>query len=224
MFDFSGTLMRVEPAETWLRAALAAEGVRATDEDITAYARQLEAAGALPGSTQPDPVPPHVAPLWARRDNSAAEYRAAYLGLSRTVALPWDVHDALHDRHLVPEAWQPYPDTERVLRALRAQGVPVAVVSNIGWDLRPVFRAHGLDGLVDVFVLSYELGTGKPDPLLFRTACEALGLPPGEVAMVGDNRVADGAAAALGCPLLLVDHLPVASRPDALLGVLDLIG
>jgi HAD superfamily hydrolase (TIGR01493 family) len=222
MFDFSGTLMRVEPSESWLRSTLAAEGIPASDEEVTAYARELDRAGALAGGAPPERIPPQLEALWERRDISAADHRAAYTGLSRTVALPWDLHDTLYDRHMLPAAWMPYPDTARVLRALRERSAPVAVVSNIGWDLRPVFRAHGLDNLVDAFVLSFEHGVQKPDPRLFRIACEALGLPPRDVAMVGDSRSADGGAAALGCPVFLVDHLPVAARPDALLGVLGL--
>jgi putative hydrolase of the HAD superfamily len=41
--------------------------------------------------------------------------------------------------------------------------------------------------------------------------------------MVGDDRVADAGAAALGCPVHLVDHLPVDRRPNALRAVLDLV-
>jgi len=98
------------------------------------------------------------------------------------------------------------------------------VVSNIGWDLRPVFRAHGLDPYVDAYVLSYEHGVQKPDARLFKTACAALGVEPGDVLMVGDDRRADGGAAALGCGVHFVDHLPVAGRPDGLRPVLDLVG
>jgi putative hydrolase of the HAD superfamily len=99
----------------------------------------------------------------------------------------------------------------------------VGVVSNIGWDLRPVFRAHGLDPYVDAYVLSYEHGIQKPDPRLFKTACTALGVEPRDVLMVGDDRRADGGAAALGCGVHFVDHLPAAQRPDALRPVLDLV-
>lgn len=224
MFDFSGTVFRIEPCEDWLRAVLADEGIEADPETVTGYARRLERAGAQPGGARPERIPPHLAAAWADRDLTAELHRAAYTGLSRTAGLPWDVHDALYDRQSAPEAWAPYPDAAEVLGALRERGVPVAIVSNIGWDLRPVFRAHGLDALVDVFVLSCEHGAQKPDPRLFRVACEALGAAPERTLMVGDDRTADGGAAALGCPVLLVDHLPVAERPDALRGVLDLIG
>ncbi|MFF3920439.1 hypothetical protein ACFYZB_44990 [Streptomyces sp. NPDC001852] len=52
-------------------------------------------------------------------------------------------------------AWQPYPDTEETLRALHGRGIPVPVVSNIGWDMRRVFRDHGVDDLVDASFLSF---------------------------------------------------------------------
>lgn len=224
MFDFSGTLFRIEPAESWLRAVLAGAGLAAGDDEIAAYADRLERAGAQPGGAMPGNVPPALADLWRDGDLSARWHRAAYTGLSRAAGLPWDVHDALYDRHSTPAAWQPYPDAAGVLGALRSRRVPVAVVSNIGWDLRPVFAAHGLDTFVDAFVLSYEQGVKKPDPRIFRTACDALGLPPENTLMVGDDARADAGAAALGCPVLLVAHRPVADRPGALRGVLDLIG
>ena len=76
-----------------------------------------------------------------------------------------------------PRPGGPTPTPRGAGRAAR-RGVRMAVVSNIGWDLRPVFRAHGLDPLVDAYVLSYEHGVQKPDPRLFRAACDALGVDP----------------------------------------------
>ncbi|KOV89501.1 HAD family hydrolase [Streptomyces sp. NRRL B-3648] len=224
LFDFSGTLFRIESAESWLRAVLAERGHTLPDLELTRAARALEAAGGLPGGPEPVDLPADLAGLWAVRDESAELHRAAYTGLSRRVPLPDPgLYDALYDRHMAPAAWSPYPDAEKVLRTLRERGVGVGVVSNIGWDLRPVFRAHGLDAYVDQYVLSYEHGVQKPDPRLFSAACAALGADPRRVVMVGDNRTADGGAAALGCRVHFVDHLPVDRRPDALLPVLDLV-
>jgi putative hydrolase of the HAD superfamily len=223
MFDFSGTLFRIEPCEKWLRAVLAQEGVAADEAEVARCARRLAQVGAQPGGASPDHLPPHLVRLWEDRDLSAVHHRAAYTGLSRTADLPWDVHDALYARHMTPAAWRPYPDTAEVLAALRGRGVPVAVVSNIGWDLRPVFTAYGVDGDVAEFVLSFEHGVQKPDPRIFRIACEALGAAPQDTLMVGDDRVADAGAAALGCPVFMVDPLPVAERPGALGDVLDLL-
>ncbi|MGW3017955.1 HAD family hydrolase [Streptomyces longwoodensis] len=223
LFDFSGTLFRIESAGSWLRATLDETGATLPEAELEGTARALEAAGALPGGAAPQRVPEELAELWRRRDESAALHRAAYTGLARRVPLPDPaLYDALYERHMNPAAWAPYPDAAEVLRTLVDRGVRVGVVSNIGWDLRPVFRAHGLDPHVDAYVLSYEHGVQKPDPRLFRVACEALGADPRRTLMVGDNRRADGGAAALGCAVHFVDHLPARLRPDALRPVPDL--
>ncbi|MEU5311309.1 HAD-IA family hydrolase [Streptomyces sp. NPDC021562] len=225
LFDFSGTLFRVESTESWLRAVLSAAEVDCPEGEVLDAARALEVAGALPGGANPVALPEELAGVWAVRDESAELHRAAYTGLSRRVPLPDPaLHDALYERHMNPAAWTPYPDTEEVLRTLRGHGVGIGVVSNIGWDLRPVFRAHGLDAYVDTYVMSYEHGVQKPDPRLFAVALDALGAEPAGTVMVGDSRAADGGAAALGCRVHFVDHLPVDERPDALLPVLDLVG
>lgn len=225
LFDFSGTLFRAESTESWLRAVLAEADLGLPEPELAKTVRALEAVGALPGGDHPPRVPADLAEAWATRDVSAALHRAAYTGLVRQVALPGTgLHEALYDRHMVPAAWAPYPDAAEVLRALRERGIGVGVVSNIGWDLRPVFREHGLDPYVDAYALSYEHGIQKPDPRLFAAACELLGADPRDTLMVGDNRHADGGAAALGCGVHFVDHLPVTERPDGLRPVLDLTG
>jgi putative hydrolase of the HAD superfamily len=224
MFDFSGTVFRIEPCADWLRGALEAAGVEAPDDEIAYWAERLERFGAQPGGATPAGWRPEAEAAWEQRDLTAELHRHAYRVQSRASGLPWDIHDVLYDRHMSPAAWRPYPDAAEVLAELRARGVPVAVVSNIGWDLRPVFREHGLDRFVDVFVLSFEHGVRKPDPRLFRIACEGLGLPPETVAMVGDDPHADTGASALGCPVHLVDPLPVDQRPDGLRPVLAAFG
>ncbi|MDL5199986.1 HAD family hydrolase [Streptomyces sp. ALI-76-A] len=226
LFDFSGTLFRIESGESWLRAVLARTGLSLPEPELLRAAQALERVGALPGGSSAIlPVPDELASVWEIRDKSAELHRAAYTGLSRRVPLPDPaLHDALYDRHMTPAAWAPYPDAAEVLRALRERGIGVGVVSNIGWDLRPVFREHGLDAHVDTYVLSYEHGIQKPDPRLFEIACAALGADPRDTLMVGDDRRADGGAAALGCGVHFVDHLPVTQRPDGLRPVLDLVG
>ncbi|MFD3620769.1 HAD family hydrolase [Streptomyces sp. NPDC058676] len=226
LFDFSGTLFRIESAESWLRAVLAETELSLDEPKLLQKAQALERVGALPGGTHPvEAVPDGLAHLWESRDKSAELHRAAYTGVARQVPLPDPaLYDALYDRHMTPAAWSPYADAAEVLRALRERGIGVGVVSNIGWDLRPVFREHGLDSCVDAYVLSYEHGIQKPDPRLFATACAALGVEPQDTLMVGDDRRADGGAAALGCGVHFVDHLPVTERPDGLRPVLDLVG
>ncbi|MFD7014277.1 HAD family hydrolase [Streptomyces sp. NPDC059161] len=225
LFDFSGTLFRIEPVGDWLSAVLDSCGITLPDDELAACARELEEAGALPGGANPLRLPEHLAELWPVRDRSTELHRETYTALARQVALPDPrLYDLLYERHMTPAAWRPYPDTKAVLAGLRERGIPVGVVSNIGWDLRPVFRAHGLDSFVDAYLLSFEHAVQKPHERLFQLACDALGQDPREVLMVGDDRRADGGAAALGCAVHFVDHLPVDERPDALRPVLALAG
>lgn len=224
LFDFSGTLFRIESTGSWLRAVLREAGLPLPAAEFERLAEDLERAGALPGGARPDRVPSRLAELWAQRDRGAAQHRAAFTGLSREVRLPDPLlHDALYDRHMRPEAWRPYADAAEVLTGLRERGIRVAVVSNIGWDLRPVFRAHGLDPYVDAYTLSYEHEIQKPDPRLFARACETLGVDPADALMVGDDRHADAGATAVGCAVHFVDPLPVDRRPDGLRPVLGLV-
>ncbi|MFE7115498.1 HAD family hydrolase [Streptomyces sp. NPDC057654] len=225
LFDFSGTLFHAEPTQSWLRAALRDTGTHVDEEESARLVQLLDEAGAMPGGAAPRAVPAHLADAWARRDESAELHRAAYTGLAREVQLPRpELYEALYARHMEPAAWHPYQDAAYVLAALRHRGIRTAVVSNIGWDLRPVFRAHGLDADVDAYVLSYEHGVQKPHPRLFRTACDALRLAPSTILMVGDDPHADAGAGAIGCAVHLVTKTPVPERPAALRRVLDLVG
>ncbi|MFC8509920.1 HAD family hydrolase [Streptomyces sp. NPDC057411] len=225
MFDFSGTLLRVESIAHWLDAVLSEAQVSLTGDEFAHTVERLTRYGALPGGPSPQEVPRRLRELYGERDLDAERHRAAYSGLIRAAGVTEpELVRALYDRHMNPAAWQPYPDAARTLGELSRGGVLVAVVSNIGWDLRPVFRAHGLDEWVDLYALSFEVGAQKPDPAIFRFACEGLGLAPAETLMVGDDRAADGGALALGARVHFVDHVPVDQRPDGLRPVFGLLG
>ncbi len=224
IFDFSGTLFRCEDTVLWLRAALAQAGIEAERAQVQAAAQRLIATGGQPGGQSSYVPPAHVAKAWAERDSSAQAHRTAYLARIEEAALPWEgLAELLYERHASPEAWLPYPDTVATLELLASRGIPVVVLSNIGWDLRRVFRHYRLDPYVRDYVLSFEEGMVKPDPRIFRRACDLLGHAPESVLMVGDDPV-DGGATAIGCQFRAVPHLPREERPDALLAVIDDIG
>jgi HAD superfamily hydrolase (TIGR01493 family) len=219
IFDFSGTLFRCVDTRTWLTEALAGAGIAATGDQIAYYAARLHDSGGQPGGYSGDvPLPDPLRPLWERRDLDPPAHRAVYTELMRLAELPWPgIEDLLYDHHWHPHSWVPYPDTRRVLESLRTRSIPVAVLSNIPRDIRPIFRYHGLDPLITGYVFSYEEGQQKPDPEIFRRACDLLGHDPADVLMIGDNVTADGAATAVGCEFRAVAHLPVGQRPDGLL-------
>jgi putative hydrolase of the HAD superfamily len=221
IFDFSGTLFHCEDTGSWLRAALLAAGIEASDAEIADATARLEATGGQPGAGYSVQVPPHVTELWARRDLTPENHRAAYMALIEQAGLPWPgLAGVLYERHAAPDAWHPYPDTAAALRALADRAIPIAVLSNIGWDPRPVFRYHGVDHLVAGYVLSYLEGVVKPDPRIFQKACDLLGHAAADVLMIGDDAVADAGATAIGCAFHAVDHLPPAERPSGLLNAI----
>jgi HAD superfamily hydrolase (TIGR01509 family) len=205
LFDFSGTLFRLEPDPTW------------SDELIRVLTASTLAS---------DHLPPELADDWARRDLDPDLHRGVYLASLAASGLGLSPAEAeeTYERMLDPVSWRPYPDTRAALERLRDKGVPVAVVSNIPWDIRTVFRANGVEDLVDEYVLSYVEGVMKPDPKIFLTACQRLGIEPADALMIGDNEEADGGAERVGIPTAFVDHLPVDVRPHSLLLTLDHYG
>ncbi|MBE1875720.1 HAD family hydrolase [Myceligenerans pegani] len=84
-----------------------------------------------------------------------------------------------------------------LLRAARAAGVPVAVVSNTvnGRAVREKLDAAGLTEYVGAHVYSDELGRRKPDPEMPATALRALGAEAASAWFVGDKPARDVIAA-----------------------------
>jgi len=225
LFDFSGTLMRADPPDRRVAAVLAEAGIEVPDAEKHEWARRLERSGGLPGGHFPAVIPDEIRDTWERRDLEPAAHRGSYTWLINHSGWPWpELAGAVYDRCTRPEEWAPYPDTLPALRALAARGIRTAVVSNVGWDPRPVLAAHGIADLVDAILLSYEEGCQKPDPALFRKACARLGSEPARTLMVGDSRPADGGAEAVGIRTFFVDPLPVPDRPDGFAALLAAAG
>lgn len=153
------------------------------------------------------------------RNRSAASNRRSLLGnLAPLDAIAPGLAERYYVQHETnPRAMVPYPDTAPVLHALAAQGVPVGIVSNTGWDIREVYDYTGLRDLISSFTLSCEHDTAKPDPALFRAGCAGLGTAPGRTLMVGNDPVPDGGAIEAGCVALILP--PVADGSVRGLGV-----
>ncbi|MET8795753.1 HAD family hydrolase [Nocardia sp. NPDC004568] len=214
LFDFSGTLFRFEPIT---------EGLVDRRGAPLAGARQAEIMRRMTAPTgRPEGLPERLREEWDRRDLDPPLHRELYTAVLRGsgVGNP----DYLYDQLISAEAWTAYPDTAAALKVAAGLEVPVAVLSNIAWDIRPAFERTGTADYVREFVLSYREGAVKPDPRLFARACERLGVPPTETVMIGDSTEADGAAAAIGCLVEIVEPLPTDQRPSALLDALAAYG
>lgn len=218
LFDFSGTLFHLEPGASWVDGLAGDDGVPL---DVDQQAELLTALTA-PSWAPAVALPPDIDDAWRRRDLDPELHRLAYVYRLREAGMDLrpGVAERLYERIMAPSSWQRYPDTHEALRRVRDAGLPVAVVSNIAWDVRETFRLHGVDNLVDDYVLSFVEGSMKPDLKIFRIACERLGVDPADVLMVGDSVEADGAITALGSSFALVESRDTADRPDALISAL----
>jgi len=82
------------------------------------------------------------------------------------------------------------------VRHVRGHGVPVALVSNaFGED---PYAGYDLPQLVDVAVVSTELGLRKPSRRIYQVACRRLGVEPGTAVLVDDLAMNLAGAARLG--------------------------
>jgi HAD superfamily hydrolase (TIGR01509 family) len=215
LFDFHGTLaMTVDPV-AWVTAAAADCGVTLDRGRATVLADRVATAGGLPGVAKPSRIPPHLAEAWADRDLYEHAHRAAFVGLAATVTADTPgLAEAIYERVETAQCWTPYPDALPTMTALYAAGVKVAVVSNIGFDIRPLLQEWGLEQFCEAVILSYEVGLIKPDPKIFYRACAALAVDPERTLMVGDTP-ADAGAVSAGCSALIVASAPV-GRPNGL--------
>lgn len=98
----------------------------------------------------------------------------------------------------------PNPEARPAVKALRARGVRVAVVSNSDGRVSELLHACALGDLFEFIMDSGLEGIEKPDPRIFLRACDRLGIPPEETAYVGDFPVVDvrGSRAAGLLPVL----------------------
>ncbi|WP_238016461.1 HAD family hydrolase [Dactylosporangium sp. AC04546] len=160
----------------------------------------------------------------------------ARIGLTPTDA---QLHTAIELRLAALQEDAPLrAETVPVLRALRAAGIKVAIVSDCWYELPGFLPTSALAGLFDAAVYSAEVGAAKPHPAMYRTACELLGARPAGCLYVGDGggRELTGAqafgmtAVQLAAPDL-GDHLTFHAEPDwrggrieTLHSVLEIVG
>ncbi|WP_020664312.1 HAD family hydrolase [Amycolatopsis benzoatilytica] len=216
LFDFSGTLFRLEQRDGWLDEVQGEDGETLDIEAQTELMRRMTA----PVQQAVELDEEHLY-AWHNRDRDPELHRKVYLEVLRLSGVPHRHQaEALYKELVSPGQWTPYPDTEAALKAVATSGRKAGVLSNIAFDIRPAFSQRGWDAHVAEFVLSFELGFVKPEPEIFQAALERLGARAEETLMVGDSEEADGAARAVGCEFALVDPAPTAERPDALLGAL----
>ncbi|GGZ47081.1 hydrolase [Streptomyces inusitatus] len=125
--------------------------------------------------------------------------------------------DAWFARYMVhyEAAWSLFPDAVPALDLLAGE-YRHAVLSNSSFPVQDhKLRVLGVRDRFETLLCAAELGVAKPAAEAFHTACEALGLPPEEVAYVGDEPDIDARGAAeAGLFGIWLDRAGVGGRPE----------
>ena len=176
--DVGGVL--IMPDGRRIAAALAAAGVAV---DPAACRDAFFRAGAEAFRTADPPA------FWQGAEMAEAWARHAGVPPGRATA-SWKIVQRL-DR-----AWDELnAEAPPVLRALRADGIRLAVVSNSDGTVDSELRRHGLREYFDFVADSQLVGSSKPAPEMALLAMAAIGCSPERTVLVGEDPHFDGGCA-----------------------------
>ena len=209
LLDAGGTL--IHPDHAFILDRLAGEGVDADVDDYPAARRRADAAvGDILRSDDPGNDETRIR-VW---------FTTLLLGLGLPESRLQAVAEDIRRRHAEANLWvRPVPGTRAMLERLEEAGLRLAVISNADGQVAEYLENAGLADLFEFILDSALEGVEKPDPRIFRTALERLGLEPAQTVYVGDTWPVDVVGArGVGIPAVWLsedDREP----PDALDGV-----
>jgi len=173
-----------------------------------------EAVNALLAELGYDPLPKDAVRAMIGKGMANLVRRA--LAAARGVA-PEAIDDATRDAALaryqahyasiLGRGTLPFPGIVDGLVALRAMGIPLAVVTNkASRFVQPHLEHAGIAHHFSLLIGGDTLATRKPDPGPLLHVAEAFGVPPQRLLMVGDSINDVAAARAAGCPVLVLPY------------------
>ncbi len=214
LFDWSGTLVHDPSPPARIRRALATLDRPRDDEVVDRLWAALHGARELPD----------IAAELSDEDTSAERHHVSNMLWYDRAGCDEQLAGALYDFDREIDNRPLYPDAAETLAALHDAGAKVAIVSDIHLDLRTMLAAQGVAHLIDAYVLSFEHGCQKPDPRMFRTALDLLGVDAHRALMVGDRASHDGGAAAAGITTVILPPAPTTVSTRGLDAVTRIVG
>jgi HAD superfamily hydrolase (TIGR01493 family) len=216
-FDLHCTLIEPSNAKDWLDMGLKKLDLTRLPED---EARNVEIEAFLDvvwdKAKLTDPS--------SARDLDSVSHRKVFLETCKAHCPALTDHDALagalYETH--SDGWSAYEDAVAVVTRLRESNIGVILISNVGFDVRPLLQREGLLHLLNDVVLSCEVGAVKPDRRIFERALEMSACDAKGMLMVGDNVNDDGGAALVGWRTLILPRTK--GRIRGLSIVLDVTG
>jgi putative hydrolase of the HAD superfamily len=147
-----------------------------------------------------------------------AQMTAVEIGID----VPLEVLTDVAERRI---SFNPYPESEAVLRRLQELGIQVFVVSNWDIELVKVLDGLGWTGYFDGVIVSAVLGIEKPEGEIFEEALRVSGVSRDRVVHVGNDQITDieGASRA-SLDTVLVDRRGIVEAPEATFIISDLNG
>lgn len=114
--------------------------------------------------------------------------------------------DALQQyRTIVKTYMRPDQDVIAAFQFLQEQEIQIALLSNERVARVEMYLEQtGMRPFFETIVVSEGVGVEKPDLRIFQEVLDRLQIPGAELAMFGDNDIADGACKQLGCTFVLV--------------------
>jgi 2-haloacid dehalogenase len=114
-----------------------------------------------------------------------------------------------------------------MLEQLTGRGYRLAILSNGTPDmLRSAVERTGIAALLEAVFSVEQVGVFKPDPQVYRLACDGLGIVPDQIAFVSSNSWDAHAASAFGMRVVwcnrsgqIPENLP--GKPDSVLSSLQ---
>lgn len=202
---------------------------------LAARVRELGAHAAVAGLDSSLPEAWRVYNEVIRLKTSDCPWKVFMSSLLQGAGVRDDQRDALVERLWAEQPhrnlWrQPVPGMIDVVDSLRRAGVTVGVVSNSEGRVAELLDELGWLDRFQVVADSGRLGYEKPDPRIFRFACDAMSVRPEQTVHIGDSRSAD-VDGALGAGLRAIwfqgeaDGLPrdrarTCATPDEIVEVL----
>ncbi|MGF6881744.1 FMN phosphatase YigB (HAD superfamily) [Nocardia sp. GP40] len=196
VFDWRGTLAYELTPEDWAYEALSRTDRPHDEQAVATLLDKISAAAGQPSRLKS-----------ADGNTSYDKHRETYYTVFADAGLDCDLADALFAVDSDPLYNTFAVDAAATMSSLTEIGCKIGILSNIHFDIRPVFAEAQLLDSIDAFVLSGEHGVQKPDPAIFRLALRLLGTDAGRTLMVGDRASRDGMAVEVGMPTLLVPPL-----------------
>jgi HAD superfamily hydrolase (TIGR01493 family) len=194
LFDWRGTLVPLPTPDRHVGRALNSIGRPADGPTVESVIERVQKTSDLPEFVEAERV----------IDLSAEFHRTTTMRMYEQAGVDPELAEALYRVEWQLESRPLYPDVPETLAAIHDGGVRIALVSDIHFDIRPDCAAQGIDGFIDAYVLSCEVGVQKPDPRMFLAGTSAVGVEAVEALMIGDSPYTDGGATAVGITTLIL--------------------